>query len=251
VQRIANREVLRADRLCVSIAGREILTDVDLSVFSGERVAVLGKSGAGKSTLLGSLVASPTPTSGTLKILGKNLANLSTKELRLLRQRTGHISQGFDLVDDLSAIENVLLGDFAKYRIPRLWSWTYSNSSNQRAKTLLSNFNLTEKALQRAGSLSGGERQRVAIARALMSEPRVIFADEPISALDVDSSKIVLEDLKQVANDGVAVIAALHQIEAALGWATQIVVLSNGRVVAQGPVSQFNNSKLTALISEG
>lgn len=245
---MSNAPKLKASELEVSILERVILRDISLEVFSGERVAVLGPSGAGKSTLLGSLVGDPIQQSGQISLFGTELSSLNSKALRQLRRQTAHLSQGYDLVRDISAIENVLLGDFARYRIPRIARWLYPKSAQERALALMERFGIGEKANQRAATLSGGERQRVAISRALISEPEILFADEPISALDAKSGKAVMEYLSEVSRDGVAVIAALHQWEVALAWATKVIVLVDGRIVAQGPTSKFELSDIEKLV---
>lgn len=249
MSRIKTDKVLRAESLSVSIHGKQILSEISLEVQEGQRIAILGRSGAGKSTLLGALVADPSPSKGTVELLRRSVGDLSSSEMRELRQKCAHISQGFDLVGEFSALENVLLGDFAKYRIPRLWRWSYKKDSISRATELLERFGLSEKSNQRVGTMSGGERQRVAIARALISNPKVLFADEPVSALDVESSRMVLADLMGISEQGVVVIAAMHQIDLALTWATDLLVIADGRQIASGPVENFTVKQLDSLIS--
>jgi phosphonate transport system ATP-binding protein len=243
--------ILEARGLSLRIKENQILENVSLSMGAGDRLALVGRSGAGKSSLMGALVHDPAPTSGEVQIGGRSLSRQSSRVVRYLRRKTAHITQGFDLVDDLSALENVLLGTFASYRLPRIWSWTHSSKNVDKALALLDQFSLRDKSNQRAGSLSGGERQRVAIARALISDPLVLFADEPISALDEVSGLQVMRDLFETSQSGVAIIAALHQLEIATEWATHIMVLSEGRVLASGEANQFTIQGLQRLIGQG
>ena len=238
------------DGLSIELSGKTILSDISLQISPGDRVAIIGKSGAGKSTLLGAMVGIPAPTAGKSVLLGCDLSNAPKKEIRSARRKTGHISQGFDLVDEISALENVLLGEFAAYRVPRVWAWTYSKKTRGKALALIEKLGMADQVLQRAGTMSGGERQRVAIARSLMSSPAILFADEPVSALDENSSRLVMADLHRVSEAGVAVVAALHQLDLALQWATHVVFLSKGRAVQVGQVKDFNSATLKLLMSE-
>jgi phosphonate transport system ATP-binding protein len=246
-----SESVLELTGLSVDLSSHQVLKNINLRVDRGQRLAVIGKSGAGKSTLLGAMVGTPVPTKGEVSLFEANLSSISKHQLRILRQKTGHVSQSYDLVEDLSLFENVLLGDFASYKFPRFFPWMYRHGSKVKALELLERFGLAQLANQRAGTLSGGESQRAAIVRALMCGPEIIFADEPISALDVDSSARVLSDLKEVSSSGVAVVAALHQIDSALDWATDIVLLANGEIVAQGPAEQFTLDELKKKIAKG
>ena len=242
--------IVEASGLEIQLGGKGILQDICFSVLTGQRVAVLGRSGAGKSTLLRSLVGMPLPSDGTLEIFGQDSKSYSKRGLQLARQKIAHISQGYDLVDELSSLENVLLGSFAKFRFPRLWKWSYPKKTIEHGIQLLRDFDLSDQIDQPAGSLSGGQRQRVAIARALISSPSMLIADEPVSALDAHTSKQVLADLKEVANQGVAVVAAMHQVDLAIDWATHLLVLSEGRIIDSGESSRFNPAEVTELIGK-
>lgn len=210
----------------VSIGGSEILHDLDFKLTAGEKLAILGPSGVGKTTLLRVLTGSITTTSGQIQVLGSEIKSLSHGNLQKLRARVGQITQTFDLVQQADSLENVLHGYLPKLKLPRLGAWSYPEAARQRALSLLSNFGMQEKAHQRAELLSGGERQRVAICRALMQEPQLILADEPVSSLDPNNARLILDDLAEIASSGVGVIATLHQPAMALQWASHILLLS-------------------------
>ena len=244
-----NRRPLISAMGLTAMVGQKVLVDgVALDIVSGDRIAIVGKSGAGKTSLLRALVGAALVPPSSLRLFGEEAAGLKGRRLRTLRRQTAHISQGFDLVNDLSALENVMIGDFSAGRIPRVFSFLSSRQSKLKAHELLVRFELGPMAAQAVGSLSGGEKQRVAIARAMISDPKVLFADEPVSALDVATGQMVMDDLSDVSKSGVAVVAALHQVELALGWATKILVMSNGKLVATADAKDLTLAKLQSLI---
>ena len=156
-----------------------VLGSVDLEVGAGESVAVVGPSGCGKSTLLNILGTLDRADGGEVRILGEDVAPLSAKRLARLRgEGIGFIFQMHHLLPQLTAVENVLLPTLALAKKPD------ASEATDRARQLLDDLGLGDRARHRPAQLSGGERQRVAIARALINEPRIILADEPTGALD-------------------------------------------------------------------
>lgn len=188
----------------------EILTGIDLVVRPGEHVAVVGRSGTGKSTLLNILGLIDLPTSGVYHLRGTDTAGLSESRRAHLRGQTfGFVFQSFNLISGLTTTENVaapLLYD----RGAAFWR------RSARAEELLDAVGLADKAGQSINRLSGGEQQRVAIARALARRPRVILADEPTGALDVDTGSSVMSLLEQQCHDtGAALIVITHDLAVA------------------------------------
>lgn len=249
VQVTIHEPLISAQNLTCRAGETVLLEQVSLEIFPSERIAVVGRSGAGKTTLLRALVGVNVVAPTSLVLFGAPTSGLRNRELRTLRKQTGHISQGFDLVPDLSALENVLVGDFTSGFLPRVFAPLHSVSSKTKALSLLKRFGLSSKASQILGSLSGGERQRVAIMRALISDPKIIFADEPVSALDEETGRLVMSDLADVAESGVAVVAALHQLELAHKWATRILAVSGGRLILDASPSTVSLRKLKSLVS--
>ena len=171
--------VLSCDQIEKSISGPSghltILHSLDFAVDSGEAVAIIGPSGSGKSTLLGILAGLDTPTAGTVNMLGKNLNDLDEDERARLRAgQVGFVFQSFQLLPGLTALENVML------------PLELSNVSDaaDRAKHMLEQVGLADRATHQPLQLSGGEQQRVAVARAFVSKPAILFADEPTGNLD-------------------------------------------------------------------
>ncbi len=160
----------------------EVLRGIDLTIEEGEMVGIVGQSGAGKSTLLHCIGTLDVITSGSLRLDGAELTELSSARLAALRNRTiGFVFQFHHLLPEFNALENVLMPGLIQSRSRR--------DMEPRAKALLEEIGLKERMLHRPGELSGGEQQRVALARALMLEPKVLLADEPSGNLDSRTSE--------------------------------------------------------------
>jgi phosphonate transport system ATP-binding protein len=208
------------------------LRDVTIEVPDGQMAALLGLSGSGKSTLLRTINGLHRPTSGTVRVLGTEVAAASRRELRELRRQIGFIFQQFELVGRLTALENVLSGALGRVHGPRLGTWSYPLSLRREALAQLDRVGLADRAFQRADTLSGGQQQRVAIARAMMQQPRILLADEPVASLDPETSGQVMELMFRICReDAITVVVSLHQVDLALQWAQRIIGLREGSVV--------------------
>jgi phosphonate transport system ATP-binding protein len=222
------------------------LDKVDLSVPAGQMVAVLGLSGSGKSTLLRSFNGLVTPSGGRVEVLGCEVTSANSSQLRALRRQVGFIFQQFGLVGRVCVLENVLAGALGRVKFPRFGVLSYPKSLRLEAFGHLDRVGLADRAFQRADTLSGGQQQRVAIARALMQRPVILLADEPVASLDPESSADVLELMLRVSReDNLTVIASLHQVELARGWADRLVGLRDGRVVADMKPGEVTDQLLT------
>lgn len=204
-------------------AGVRALDGVDLQVAAGEVTLLMGPSGSGKTTLLSIMGCILRPSSGSVRIQGREVAGLSEAELPAVRlAHIGFIFQGFNLFPTLTAGENVELAlDLTGQRGP---------AARQRAGELLEQVGLAEKSDSFPADLSGGQKQRVAIARALATQPDIILADEPTAALDSVSGRAVIEMMRRLAHEqGRAVVIVTHD-NRTLEFADRIVHIEDGRV---------------------
>ncbi len=202
----------------------EALRGISLVIRKGEFVAIMGPSGSGKTTLLSILGLLTKPTSGTVKIFGKDVMKLTDKRATLLRRKTiGFIFQTFNLVPWLTAYENVELA---------LAIGEYSGNRRRKIMELLSSVGLEHRANHRPTELSGGEQQRVAIARALANDPIVILADEPTGNLDTTSGLQVMSILRSLVEEGRTVVMVTHDQKMA-EMADRIVKIRDGKILGE------------------
>jgi putative ABC transport system ATP-binding protein len=197
------------------------LCTVSMDVGYGEFVAVMGPSGSGKSTLMHLLAGLDRPSEGNVYIQGENVTTMKDKELTMLRrQRVGFIFQAFNLIPQLTAEENIVL----PLTLGR-------QKANGNLNSLLDQVGLTDRRTHKPTELSGGQQQRVAVARALITEPAVVFADEPTGNLDSHASTEILQLLRRSVDEfGQTIIMVTHDEEAA-GYADRLLVLRDGRLV--------------------
>ena len=215
------------------------LDDVSFTVPEGQLLVVIGLSGSGKSTLLRHLNGLTTPTSGDVRVLGIDVPNARSAELRRLRRNTGFVFQQFNIVGRLSCIENVLTGALGRLRGPRFGALMYPKSLRREAIEQLDRVGLADRAWQRTDTLSGGQQQRVAIARTMLQQPRIVLADEPVASLDPEISGQVMDVLFQCCvEDNITVICSLHQVDLALGWANRLIGLRDGQLVLDTMVDE-------------
>lgn len=219
--------ILRAANIVKKLGGKTILNDVSLDVHKGDVKVVIGPSGAGKSTFLQCLNYLLPPDSGDIWLDGKKVNARDTKELCAFRQQVGMIFQDFNLFDHLTAEENVsiALRKVAGYG---------KAEARQRAMTELSRVGLAKRASLYPAQLSGGQKQRVAIARALAMDPKVMLLDEPTSALDPELVGEVLSVIRDLADGGMTMIMATHQMDFARALATDILFMEQGKIIEQG-----------------
>ncbi|EKN6271656.1 MacB family efflux pump subunit [Yersinia enterocolitica] len=215
------------------ISGEErvqVLKNINLTIHSGEMVAIVGASGSGKSTLMNILGCLDKPSSGEYLVAGRIPQHLDSNELaELRREHFGFIFQRYHLLNDLSAQENV--------EIPAIYAGVNREERRQRAAGLLSRLGLVDRLDYRPSQLSGGQQQRVSIARALMNGGEVILADEPTGALDTHSGTEVLNILKGLHQQGHTVVIVTHDMSIA-EHAQRIIELRDGEVIADRQMPQ-------------
>lgn len=206
----------------------EVLHGIDLTILSGQRVALMGRSGSGKSTLLNCICGIEPFDAGEIVIADKCLTARSEAELEQLRREDiGYLFQAFHLLPSLTALENV--------EFPGLLVNMPTVKRQQRAQDLLTLVGMQHRSTHRPAALSGGERQRIALARSVMNRPRLILADEPTGSLDSSSGEQVLELLEQVcAESGAAVLLVTHDPDIT-GICNRILHMRDGRIEEASP----------------
>ena len=203
------------------------LDGVTLEVHAGEVVCLIGPSGSGKSTLLRCTNGLESLDGGDIEFEGARLAR-DERGLRVMRQRIGMVFQSFELFPHLTARQNVAEG-------PRTVLGMTAVEANRRANALLDKVGLADKGDSYPSALSGGQQQRVAIARALAMNPDVMLFDEPTSALDPETIGEVLGVMKKLADEGMTMVVATHEMSFARRVGDWVAVFDAGRVVEQGP----------------
>jgi len=204
----------------------EVLRGVDLDLFPGQVVGLIGPSGSGKSSLLHAAGLLERPTAGQVIIEGRDCSKLGERARTKVRLGLiGFVYQFHHLLAEFSALDNVAL--------PQMIAGQSRAAARRRAEALLTQMGLAERLNHQPGQLSGGEQQRVAIARALANQPRVVLADEPTGNLDPATSNAVFQTLLAFARDtGVAVLIATHNMELAR-YMDRVFALREGRLAAQ------------------
>ena len=215
----------------------EAAKNISFSIEKGEIFGIIGLSGAGKSTLVRCLNLLERPTSGTVRVNGKNLTELSEKELRKERQKIGMIFQHFNLLMQRTALDNVCF--------PMEIAGIGKAEARKKALEYLRIVGLEEKALSYPSQLSGGQKQRVAIARVLASDPQILLCDEATSALDPQTTKAILELIKEINRDyGITVVVITHEMSVVQEICDKVAVLERGSLVETGTVEElFRNPK--------
>jgi putative ABC transport system ATP-binding protein len=225
--RAADGDVIRLDSVTKTYqaGGVPALADVNMTVAAGEVVAVMGPSGSGKSTLLNLIAGLDRPTSGTVTVTGRRINRLGEGALARFRARhVGIIFQFFNLLDDLTVEDNVLL--------PAQLAGASRRQARARARELLERMGIDKQRNAYPARLSGGQRQRVAIARALVNSPELLLADEPTGAVDSATGQEIVQLLRELNQGGQTLVLVTHDPALAERYAARTVRLVDGRVAA-------------------
>ena len=225
----ADKPILVMDKLCknyqLGSTQLRVLREVDLTIHSGEYVAIMGPSGSGKSTLLNMIGCLDRPSSGGDLLGGQSVAQLDDDELSSIRgARIGFVFQSFNLIAQLNVIENI--------EIPIYYQGYTEQESAQHARELAGLVGLAERVDHRPSELSGGQQQRVAIARALGNDPLIVLADEPTGNLDSTSGSDILTILDHLHSEGKTLIVVTHDEHIATK-AERMIRLFDGRIAKE------------------
>ena len=200
------------------------LKEVNLSIITGEFVAIMGPSGSGKSTFMNILGCLDKPSAGHYFLDGRSVAELGKDELALLRNRTiGFVFQGYNLLQRMSLLDNVAL--------PLIYCGLQHGERQQRAQEMLAKVGLADKAASLPNQISGGQQQRVAIARALVNHPHLILADEPTGNLDSHTSEEIMALFEELNREGITIVLVTHEDNIAR-HAKRQVRFFDGRIVS-------------------
>lgn len=224
----SDQQAIEATEITVEIDGARLLAGVTLSVGRGTFIGLIGPNGAGKSTLLRTLARLMNATSGTLLIEGADARRVGANTIA---RAMAFVTQHAPDTHGFSAFEVVLTG-----RHPHLGRFALEGAADREiAIEALDRTGTLQFAPRDAGSLSGGERQRVFIARGLAQQPRILLLDEPTASLDIRHQFGVMELARELVEDGVTVIAAIHDLGMAARYCDRLVLLDHGKVAADGP----------------
>lgn len=216
----------------------EALKDVNLSIQQGDIYGIIGLSGAGKSTLVRCLNLLEKPSSGTVVVEGNDLMAISSKELRHLRQSIGMIFQHFNLLMQRTVLRNI--------EFPMEIMKVSRSKARQKALELLEVVGLSDKANAYPSQLSGGQKQRVAIARVLAMNPKILLCDEATSALDPQTTKSILNLLKEINKTyGITIVIITHEMSVVEEVCNRVAIMDQGRVVEEGYVEEIFASPKT------
>ena len=199
------------------------LDSINLAIYKGDYLAVMGASGSGKSTAMNIIGCLDRPSEGIYKLNGVPVENLSDDELAEIRnQKLGFVFQQFHLLSDATALENVIL--------PMIYAGIESEQRLERGRNALTKVGLSERMNNRPNQLSGGQQQRVAIARAIINNPAILLADEPTGALDSKTTEDVLDLFDKLHKSGITIVLVTHEDEVA-NRAKKIAKFKDGRIV--------------------
>ena len=223
-----------------SFGKNKVLNGINFDLYEGEKVVVLGPSGSGKSTFLRCINRLEEPTSGEISFEDTLITD---KNIQAMRAKIGMVFQHFNLISNLTVMENLTLA-------PVILKKFSADEAETKAHKLLKHIGLSSKAEAFPASLSGGQKQRVAIIRALMMEPSVLLFDEPTSALDPESIGDVLSLIHEVVDDGMTIMIVTHEMDFAREIASRVVFIDNGRIIEEAEPNTFFTHPKTPRVKE-
>lgn len=233
-------EVLKIKELKKEYGKNKVLRGIDFGLKDKERVVVLGPSGSGKSTFLRCINRMEEPTAG--EIYFENTL-ITDKNIQKMRQKIGMVFQHFNLINNLTVMENLTLAP-VKLKLMDV------DAAEKKARRLLRHIDLPSKAGAYPASLSGGQKQRIAIIRAMMMDPEILLFDEPTSALDPESIGDVLDLIHEVADAGMTVMIVTHEMGFAREIASRVIFVDGGHIIEEGTPTEFFKHPKTPRVKE-
>ena len=234
------RSILSIRGLKKSFKDNKVLRGIDFDLYEGEKVVILGPSGSGKSTFLRCINRLEEPTAGEVYFMD---TLISEKNIQEVRQKVGMVFQHFNLINNLSVMDNLILA-------PVNLKLMSHEEATTKARKLLKHIGLLSKADSFPASLSGGQKQRVAIIRSLMMEPSVLLFDEPTSALDPESIGEVLSLIREVADNGMTIMIVTHEMNFAKEIASRVIFIDDGKIIEENTAKGFFERPKTQRVRE-
>ncbi len=229
-------KILKINNLKKIYGNRTVLEDINLDVEEKEVISIIGSSGSGKSTLLRCINLLEIPTQGEIKFHDENVLTGNIKKEKYC-QKVGMVFQNFNLFNNLTVLENCILGPTKILGIEK-------EQAKEQALNYLEKVGMRKYINARPKHLSGGQKQRVAIARALCMKPEILLFDEPTSALDPEMVNEVLKTINELAKEGMTMLIVTHEMEFAKNVSTRVIFLEKGHILEDGTPEQiFNNPK--------
>ena len=222
--------MLEVKNLKKSFGKKQVLKGIDLEVKKGEIVGIIGPSGCGKSTFLRSINFLEKPTSGTIIFEGEKID--SDKEITFLRRKVGMVFQQFNLFDNMTVLNNLILAPV------KLGIMNKANAVKE-ARALLDKIGLLDKENFYPGELSGGQKQRVAIIRTMLMKPEMILFDEPTSALDPEMIGEVTNLMRDIAKNGITMIIVSHEMNFIKKFCTRVLYMEDGKILCDGTAKEI------------
>ena len=236
------KEIIQVEHLEKHFGDKEVLKDINITIYKSDVIAVVGPSGCGKSTFLRCLNCMEDPTGGKIIYQGENIADFKVN-INKHRQHIGMVFQHFNLFNNKTVLQNITLApNLIKIRARRKLKMTKKQireQNKQKALELLRRIGLEEKANAYPSTLSGGQKQRIAIIRALAMEPNVMLFDEPTSALDPEMVGEVLELMKVLADEGMTMVIVTHEMGFAREVANRVIFIDDGVIKESNSPKEF------------
>ena len=224
-------QIIQIKNLQKSFDNKDVLKNINLDIYKGEVVCIIGSSGSGKSTLLRCLNLLNEPDSGTILFNGQDLTDPKIN-LDEIRTKIGMVFQSFNLFNNMTVLKNCTIGPVKVLK-------TSKEAAQEKALKMLDQVGMSEFVSSGVKKLSGGQKQRVAIARSLCMEPEIMLFDEPTSALDPEMVGEVLNVIKNVAKSGMTMVIVTHEMQFAKEVSTRMVFMDDGYILEDAPTEEF------------
>ncbi|AFY40173.1 Phosphonate-transporting ATPase [[Leptolyngbya] sp. PCC 7376] len=243
--------VFSGQKISLYLGDSIVLDNLNFEILAGEKVGLIGSSGAGKSSFLSLLNGQWQSTDGNLNIWGDSFAKLQGKRRRRVQRKIGTIYQQLNLVESLAVVHNVNAGNLGRWSFLKAAVSLFFPLEQQRVHWALEQVGIPEKMFAKTSELSGGQKQRVALARVLIQDPEIILADEPISSLDPQLSRDMMDLLVDLCDrHGKTLVVSLHSLDFAKSHCDRLIGLKQGKILFDLPADAVTDAQLDHLYSD-